>query len=122
MSNGKTNCGLSFLSTTNYLQSQKFYKINIQTLAVMIIVAEYSFKNGKDYILKNHPAEFEQVKEVIASVDGTILKTKVSKEKTMPGQALYSPIALNKAFNAEFEKRGWTVKKANRIIVKTNVP
>jgi hypothetical protein len=55
-------------------------------------------------------------------VDGTLLKTKVSKEKTMRGQRLYSPIALNKAFNREFEKRGWSTKKANRIIVETHVP
>ena len=52
----------------------------------MIIVAQYSFKDGKSYIEKNHPTELGDVKKVIASVDATKLKTKISKEKTMTGQ------------------------------------
>jgi hypothetical protein len=33
--------------------------------------------------------------------------TKVSKEKTMPGKKLYSPVDLNKAFNEKFNTLGW---------------
>jgi hypothetical protein len=41
-------------------------------------------------------------------VDSSLYKTKVSKEKTMPGDMLYSPSEINKAFKREFTHRyGW---------------
>jgi hypothetical protein len=88
----------------------------------MIIVAQYSFKNGKDFIEKNHPNELAEVKEIIANVDCTILKTKISKEKTMNGRELYAPKKMNPAFKVEFKKRGWSVTSKNRILTKTMVP
>lgn len=40
------------------------------------------------------------------------MKTKISKEKTMKGVKLFSPIALNKAIlNKNLYKRGWTKPK-----------
>ena len=73
----------------------------------MRIAGVYSFKEGKEIIEAKFAAELEETKAAIAAVDGTKHKTKVSKEKTMPGRMLYEPGSMNKAFNREFFKRGW---------------
>lgn len=59
---------------------------------------EFDHKAGKAFIAGKFPIELEEIYEVISKVDPSKYKTKVSKEKTMPGQMLYSPIELNKAF------------------------
>lgn len=84
----------------------------------MEIIAEFSFKKGKEFIEKHHKAEFQEVRKIISLVDATRLKTKVSKEKTMKGKLLYSPIELNKEFKRLFNERGW---ESVRIDVKTYV-
>ena len=67
----------------------------------------YSFKQGRGIIENEYSAELAQVQEVITAVDGSLHKTKVSREKTMPGKKLYKPSSLNRAFSREFEKRQW---------------
>ncbi len=67
----------------------------------------YSFKQGQEIIEEEYVAELAQVQEVIAAVDGSLYKTKVSQEKTMPGKKLYKPSSLNRAFSREFEVRQW---------------
>ena len=88
----------------------------------MQIVAQYSFNNGKEFLQEHHRSELDDVKDVISSVIGSRLKTKISKEKTMKGRALYNPKALNKEFRSLFEKRNWKTGKFARIQVKTFVP
>ena len=88
----------------------------------MQIVALYSFQNGKQSLEKHHKSELNEVKDVISTVVGARLKTKISKEKTMKGKALYNPKALNKEFRSLFEERGWNTGKLARIRVKTFVP
>ena len=88
----------------------------------MQIVAQYSFNNGKQFLLKHHRPELGEVKGIIPSVVGSRLKTKISEEKTMKGRALYSPKALNKEFRRLFEERSWKTGKLARIRVKTFVP
>ena len=85
----------------------------------MEIIAEYSFNNGRKFIETNHKAELKEIKEIILSVDVTQLKTKVSREKTMPGRLLYSPKEINEEFKRRFLEKGW--EKA-RIEVRTFVP
>ena len=53
----------------------------------------------------------KELEEIIASVDASRLKTKESREVTMPGKKLYSPRSLNEAFNREFTVRGWEKKR-----------
>lgn len=88
----------------------------------MQIVAEYSFNKGREFLQKCHKPELREVKSVISSVGGSSLKTKISKEKTMKGQALYNPKALNKEFRGFFENKRWKTGKDVRIKVKTFVP
>lgn len=73
----------------------------------MIIAGVYSFKNGKAVLEAKFGSELQEVEQIIAAVDSTIHKTKVSKEKTMPGRILYRPGSLNKAFRQEFTARRW---------------
>ena len=84
----------------------------------MEIIAFYSFNKGKEFIEKQHDAELRELEKVIASVDATQCKTKVSKEKTMTGQMLYNPKEMNKEFKRHLSSRGW---KVERITVKTFV-
>ena len=71
----------------------------------MEIIAEYSFNKGEEFLREQHKQELEEVKEIISLVAGSRLKTKISKEKTMLGKALYSPKALNREFRSLFEDR-----------------
>ncbi len=77
----------------------------------MKITGIYSFNNGREIIEAKFAAELHDVKQVIAAVDSKRHKTKTSREKTMPGRKLYSPRALNKAFEAEFEEREWHTRR-----------
>lgn len=85
----------------------------------MRIIATYSFNHGREFIEKKHKAELQQVKKVISLVDAESRKTKISKEKTMKGKALYSPIMLNKEFKRLFSERGWS---SHRIPMITEIP
>jgi len=85
----------------------------------MHIIAEYSHKDGRDFILGNHPQELEDIRQVIAQIDAMQFKTKRSREKTMPGRMLYSPIELNAEFKRRFEALGW---EKRRVQMKTTIP
>jgi len=73
----------------------------------MRIVGIYSFNQGKEIIEKKYSALLKEVKGIISQVEAKRFKTKKSKEKTMRGKILYSPIALNKSFQKKFMKLGW---------------
>ena len=73
----------------------------------MIIAGVYSFNGGKEAVEAGFAKELLEIKQIIAAVDSAKHKTKVSKEKTMPGKVLYKPGSLNIAFRAEFESRQW---------------
>ena len=77
----------------------------------MRIAARYSHLNGEEYLLVHRKQLWEEVQEVIASVDASACRTKVSAEKTMPGRLLFSPKALNRAFKEGLEARGWAQRK-----------
>lgn len=92
----------------------------------MRIVETYSHLNGLEFLLVHKPELWKEVREVIAHIDGEACKTKVSKEKTMEGRLLYSPIDMNRAFKAELESLSWNesrvgywVTKDERLIRKT---
>ena len=78
----------------------------------MRIAARYSHLNGEEYLLVHRKQLWEEVQEVIASVDASACRTKVSAEKTMPGRLLFSPKALNRAFKEGLEARGWAQRKS----------
>ena len=77
----------------------------------MRIGARYSHLNGEEYLIVHKPALWQEVQDVISSVDAEACKTKVSKEKTMPGRLLYSPTDMNAAFKTGLEGIGWTERR-----------
>jgi Restriction endonuclease BglII len=85
----------------------------------MKIVQTYSHLNGLEYLLVHKKKLWNEVQQVIQSVNGNACKTKVSKEKTMSGQLLYSPIDMNKAFSDLLAKRGWSESRVNYWVTKS---
>jgi len=74
----------------------------------MKIAGIYSFNNGEATVLKRYPLHFQEVKAAIEAIDASTCKNKTSKEKTMPGQMLYSPVRLNNCFKARLlPANGW---------------
>lgn len=74
----------------------------------MRIAAVYSFNKGTETVTKKYPTLLTEVNSVIKAIDSSKHKTKSSEEKTMPGQMLFSPSSLNKAFKEEFARfKNW---------------
>lgn len=73
----------------------------------MRVAATYSHLNGLEFIQVHHPGMWEEIKNVIESVDAAKCKTKISKEKGMVGKILFSPAELNKALRERFKKKSW---------------
>lgn len=71
------------------------------------MVEKHSHVNGEEYLLVHHKSVYKEILDVIRSVDAKNFRTKISKEKTMPGKALYNPIALNKEFKKLLHAKGW---------------
>jgi hypothetical protein len=72
----------------------------------MRVVYEYSHLGGSEILTVRHPKISQAVDTVIGAV--TAHKTKVSKEKTMKGELLYSPKDLNEQFTEQFQKLGFS--------------
>lgn len=77
----------------------------------MRIAARYSHLNGEEFLLVHRKRLWDEILDVIESVDAEACKTKVSKERTRRGELLYSPIDMNKAMAVEFGKRGWEQRR-----------
>ncbi|HVT86403.1 MAG TPA: BglII/BstYI family type II restriction endonuclease [Chitinophagaceae bacterium] len=73
----------------------------------MKIAQKYSHLNGEEYLLVHHKNLYKEIISIIKSIDASRLMTKESKEKTMAGKMLFSPIALNRTFIEKFRKQGW---------------
>jgi hypothetical protein len=90
------------------------------------IIETYSHLNGLEFLLVHKPELWGEIKDVIKSIDAEVCKTKVSKEKTMKGRLLYSPVDMNKSFKKFLGEKNWTenrvtywVTKDERLIRKT---
>jgi hypothetical protein len=73
----------------------------------MRIAAYYSHLNGLEFLKVHQPGIWTEIKAVIESVDAAKCKTKISKEKRIAGNVLYSPKDMNKAMTAGFSKLKW---------------
>ncbi|MDR1371616.1 MAG: restriction endonuclease [Dysgonamonadaceae bacterium] len=73
----------------------------------MKIAQKYSHLNGEEYLIVHHKKLYEEITETVKSIDANKFRTKESKEKTMSGKMLYSPIELNKVFDEKFNRLGW---------------
>jgi len=84
----------------------------------MKIAETYSHLNGLEFLLVHKPHLWQELQEVIAQIDATKCKTKISKEKTMKGKELYSPIELNKQFKKLLSARDWRESRVNYWVTK----
>ncbi len=79
----------------------------------MRIAAYYSHLNGLEFLQVHKSYLWDEIQDVIASVDAEACRTKMSKEKRIKGKALYSPVAMNKVMQSEFAKREWTPRRTD---------
>jgi hypothetical protein len=84
----------------------------------MKIAEKYSHLNGLEYLLVHKLELWNEIKNVINTVDAEICKTKVSKEKTMSGTLLYSPVEINKSFKVELTKYSWNESRVSYWVTK----
>ncbi len=73
----------------------------------MKIAQSYSHLNGEEYLIVHHKKLYDEFRKIIENIDANVLMTKESKEKTMVGKMLFSPIALNRVFIERFREKGW---------------
>jgi len=78
----------------------------------MRIAQTYSHLNGLEFLLVHKPALWEEIEDVIRAVKANGCRTKVSKEKNMKGELLFSPIDMNAAFKRRLRAKAW---KENRV-------
>jgi len=84
----------------------------------MKIAETYSHLNGLEYLLVHKPKLWEEIKTAIASINAEKCKTKISKEKTMQGKLLYSPIDMNRNFKKLLSKENWKESRVSYWVTK----
>ena len=84
----------------------------------MKIVEKYSHLNGLEFLLVHKLELWKEIENVISKVDAEKCKTKVSKEKTMKGALLYSPIDMNNAFKEKLSKCNWEESRVSYWVTK----
>jgi len=73
----------------------------------MNIAGIYSFNDGQKVVQAKYPSLLKEVMTAITSIDASTCLSKQSREKTMKGKMLYSPVALNHCFKDRLYKKGW---------------
>lgn len=84
----------------------------------MKIVETYSHLNGLEFLLVHKPDLWKEIQSVISTVNAEKCKTKVSKEKTMKGKLLYSPIEMNSEFNKLLRVKDWQESRVSYWVTK----
>ncbi len=92
----------------------------------MKIAETYSHLNGLEFLLVHKPKLWKGITEVVSAVNADECRTKVSKEKTMKGELLYSPIDMNASFKRLLRQSRWEesrvtywVTRSQKLIRKT---
>jgi len=73
----------------------------------MRIAALHSHLNGHEWMLVHQKSLWKEIEQIVKAVDADQFRTKISKEKTMRGKALFAPIEINNAMKAKFEAAAW---------------
>lgn len=92
----------------------------------MRIAETYSHLNGLEFLLVHKPSLWREVQSVVRQVDASKCRTKISKEKTMKGKLLFSPVDMNAEFRRLLRKKSWEesrvsywVTRSEKLIRKT---
>ncbi len=73
----------------------------------------YSHLNGLEFLWAHKPALWQEVQDVIASVDAEKCRTKISREKRMKGRLLYSPVDMNAQFMGLLKSKDWAESRVS---------
>ena len=73
----------------------------------MKIAETYSHLNGLEFLLVHKRTLWHEIRSVVSHVDADACRTKISKEKTMKGRLLFSPVDMNSAFKRLLRGRSW---------------
>jgi len=84
----------------------------------MKIAETYSHLNGLEFLLVHKPNLWQEIQDVISAVDANKCRTKISKEKTMKGRLLFSPIDMNAEFNRLLRKKSWKESRVSYWVTK----
>ena len=79
----------------------------------MRIVTYYSHLNGLEFLQVHKPKLWREIRSAIAGVDAEACRTKVSKEIRTKDKLLYSPIAMNAAMDAAFQRQSWSERRTS---------
>ncbi len=85
----------------------------------MKIAETYSHLNGLEFLIVHKPKLWREIQVVIAAVDAAKCKAKVSKEKTMKGELLFSPIDMNAAFTRLLRQKSWDESRVSYWVTRT---
>ncbi len=85
----------------------------------MKIAETYSHLNGLEFLIVHRPKLWKEIQAVIAAVDARKCKTKVSKEKTMKGELLFSPIDMNAAFKQLLRAKSWEESRVSYWVTRS---
>ena len=85
----------------------------------MKIKEVYSHLNGLEYLMVRKKGMWKEIQGVIRSVDANRCKTKISKEKTMVGKVLYSPIEMNAEFKKLLVDKDWKESRVSYWVTKS---
>jgi hypothetical protein len=84
----------------------------------MKIAETYSHLNGLEFLLVHKPKLWKEIQAAISNVNAEKCKTKISKEKTMTGKLLYSPIDMNSSFKKLLSKENWKESRVSYWVTK----
>lgn len=84
----------------------------------MKIVETYSHLNGLEFLIVRKPGLWQEIQDVINSIDAETCKTKRSKEKRMVGKLLFSPIDMNAAFKKRLTETKWRESRVSYWVTK----
>lgn len=76
----------------------------------------YSHLNGYEWLLVHKPHIWDEIVTTIQRIDAESYRTKKSREKTMQGKMLYSPIEINQAFKDHFEALDWQEERTSYYV------
>jgi restriction endonuclease BglII len=79
----------------------------------MTITEIYSHLNGLEFLLVHKPSLWDEMQWVVSNVDADKCRTKVSREKTMQGELLFSPIDMNAAFKRLLRDKAWSESRVS---------
>ncbi len=82
----------------------------------MRIGALYSHLSGYEWLLHHKRELWQEIENVVGSIDASQFLTKESKEERKLGKLLYSPSALNAEFKTQFSSVGWRESRVSYYV------